>query len=232
MCLVDVLLFFFSIRSYWNSSHAGIRSVSQPTNIEPSNDAESLWATLSRQISLWIPSCNRVDICAIAKTDILHKHGPFIVCVLGYWAGTWWWELADTLHKLILSCLLVFLPTNSQLPIGMFVAMVYCVAILVKAPYLRRFDDRTAICVQSELILLLLAGYCLQNKVRNNGCPYCIVLRSLKTFSFPSNFLFCFCLCSRTTRHSNSTASLTCSSQLCSSVSVVSSCCSSSCMRC
>jgi len=81
----------------------------------------------------------------------------------GYTTYTWWFELVDVMHKLIMTCILPFIPTQLQMPFGMVVAMSYLVLILLRSPYYRKGDDRLHQLAQVELFLLLLAGYIFYN---------------------------------------------------------------------
>ena len=80
----------------------------------------------------------------------------------GYRDATWWWELADSFHKLIQTSILAFFPLLVQLPFGMGVAIVYLMAILLFNPYLRKEDDALAMLCQNLIFLLMLAGYFFQ----------------------------------------------------------------------
>jgi len=77
----------------------------------------------------------------------------------GYAKETWWFELADMSHKLILTSILGFFPQDSQMPIGMVVAILYAILILLRKPYFRKGDDRLHLFAQVELFLLMTAGY-------------------------------------------------------------------------
>lgn len=77
----------------------------------------------------------------------------------GYRDATWFWEIADSAHKLFLTSLLAFFPQPSQLPLGMAIAIVYLSSLLVVNPYIRSEDDRLHLLAQTEIFLLLLAGY-------------------------------------------------------------------------
>jgi len=77
----------------------------------------------------------------------------------GFGATTWWFELADMLHKLILTSLLAFLPLVYQMPCGMFVAVSYLGLILLAKPDYRKGDDRLRMFSQVEIFLLMLAGF-------------------------------------------------------------------------
>jgi len=77
----------------------------------------------------------------------------------GYRLSAWWFELVDMLHKLFLTSLLDFFPTDAQLPLGMCIAMVYLVTLLRTNPYIRKEDDKLHLLCQIEIMLLLAAGY-------------------------------------------------------------------------
>ena len=76
----------------------------------------------------------------------------------GYRVETWWFEMADMLHKLFLTSLLAFFPAEAQLPVGMVVAFLYMVELLRTNPYLLADDDKLHILAQTEIVLLLMAG--------------------------------------------------------------------------
>jgi hypothetical protein len=78
-----------------------------------------------------------------------------------YNLDVWWFELVDMSHKLIMTSLLAFLPVDGQMPAGMFVASTYTVVILLRRPYLRKGDDRLHLFAQTEIYLVVLAGYIL-----------------------------------------------------------------------
>jgi hypothetical protein len=63
----------------------------------------------------------------------------------------WYFELLDMGHKLIITSVLVFFPTNAMMPVGMCVSICYTFIILIKRPYVRRGDDRmhlfTQVCI-------------------------------------------------------------------------------------
>jgi hypothetical protein len=77
----------------------------------------------------------------------------------GYASDTWWFEMVDMLHKLVLTSLLVLFPPDAQLPVAMVASTIYTMVILVKKPYYRKGDDRLHLYAQVEIFLLLLAGY-------------------------------------------------------------------------
>lgn len=83
----------------------------------------------------------------------------------GYATDTWWFELVDMAHKLCLTSLLGFFPTDLQLPgesmirapsnpsqcvttVGMCITCLYTVIILVRKPYYRKGDDRLHLFAQ------------------------------------------------------------------------------------
>lgn len=77
----------------------------------------------------------------------------------GYTAECWWFELADTVHKLFVTSILAFFPRVAQLPIGMVAVILYLCLILVRNPYLRKTDDIFHCLCQVELFHLLIVGY-------------------------------------------------------------------------
>jgi len=79
-----------------------------------------------------------------------------------YHVESWWLEMVDMLHKLFLTSLLRFFPKTFQLPIGMVAVGIFLIILLVDQPYVRAKDDRLHLCVQIELLLLLLSAYVLQ----------------------------------------------------------------------
>ena len=81
----------------------------------------------------------------------------------GYRSETWWFEIADCIQKLTLTSILAFIPTAAQLPVGMSVAILYMILILVTNPYLRRTDDKLALLAQTEIFMLLCAGWIFYN---------------------------------------------------------------------
>ena len=80
-----------------------------------------------------------------------------------YRKGMWWFELIDMWHKLFLTSLLRFLPPDFQLPCAIAVSVSYTGTILLVSPYVRLSDDRLAMLFQSELMLLLMASYIMNN---------------------------------------------------------------------
>jgi len=78
-----------------------------------------------------------------------------------YNLDVWWFELVDMLHKLTMTSLLAFLPVEGQMPTGMCVAIAYILVILLRRPYLRKGDDRLHLFAQTEIYLVVLAGYIL-----------------------------------------------------------------------
>jgi hypothetical protein len=75
-----------------------------------------------------------------------------------YERNVWWFEMADMLHKLIVTSLIGFLPFEYQMPIGMCIVVIYMWVILRYKPYLRKSDDRLHLFAQCEIILLLMSG--------------------------------------------------------------------------
>eukprot|EP00808_Paulinella_micropora_P005719 g34204.t1 len=77
----------------------------------------------------------------------------------GYFHDSWWFEVLDMLHKLALTSLIAFLPTQAQLIGGVLVVMAYLDCILLIKPYPRQGDDRLHIFAQNTLMLLFLSAY-------------------------------------------------------------------------
>jgi len=77
----------------------------------------------------------------------------------GYRLDTWFFEMVDMIHKLFLTSLLGFFPLYMQLPCGMVYAWLYLIIVLRTNPYIREDDDKLALLAQTEIILLLMAGY-------------------------------------------------------------------------
>lgn len=77
----------------------------------------------------------------------------------GYRDDVWWFEMADSIHKLLLVSFLAFFPEEYQLPAGMVVAGLYVLMLLVMNPYIRESDDRLHLLAQTVIILILLAGH-------------------------------------------------------------------------
>ena len=77
----------------------------------------------------------------------------------GYKESIWWWEVLECFHKLILVALLAFFPEDVQLPFALSVVVVYLILLLFINPYQDRSDDRLHQFAQTEIFLILLAGY-------------------------------------------------------------------------
>ncbi len=77
----------------------------------------------------------------------------------GYKESIWWWEIVDSLHKLFLVAVLAFFPTTVQLPIAMAVVILYMISLLLINPYQDPSDDRLHQIAQTEIYLVILAGY-------------------------------------------------------------------------
>lgn len=83
----------------------------------------------------------------------------------GYRPEAWWFELIDTSHKLIVTSILGFFPAEFQLPVGMSVVTLYLCTLLRQAPYLRTDDDRLHLIAQTEIFMLLSAGWVFYSKL-------------------------------------------------------------------
>lgn len=76
-----------------------------------------------------------------------------------YNTQSWFFELVDILHKLLLTSLIPFFPNKMELAVDMVVITLYCVVLLILNPYVRKGDDRLHILVQAELLLLSMVGW-------------------------------------------------------------------------
>ncbi len=74
----------------------------------------------------------------------------------------WFWEIIDTIHKLLLTSILAFLPQTIQLPFGMSVVIMYVMLLLIFQPYLVISDDRLHLISQIEIFLIIFAGFLFQ----------------------------------------------------------------------
>lgn len=95
-------------------------------------------------------------------------HRPEVLVKLGflyaaYFEDAWWFEIADILHKLALTSLLVFAPLNYRLPVAMVIVLIYLMTFMLVRPYIRKGDDRLHGLVLVELLLLLIGGHVYQN---------------------------------------------------------------------
>jgi len=77
----------------------------------------------------------------------------------GYKEDRWWWEIADSIHKLFLVAIIAFFPYTVQLAIGLVVSTLYLMAMLLFNPYADPSDDLMHQFSQVEIFLLILAGY-------------------------------------------------------------------------
>ncbi len=57
-----------------------------------------------------------------------------------YTAEMWWWELLDSSYKLIMTSILAFFPSNSQLPFGMAVT-VACTSLAVTCRFFQSISE-------------------------------------------------------------------------------------------
>lgn len=75
-----------------------------------------------------------------------------------YNTNLWWFEVMDQAHKLCLTSLIMLLPRDIQLPVGMVACMAYLIVILIAEPYYRKPDDMLHCFAQVEIFLFMLAG--------------------------------------------------------------------------
>jgi len=82
-----------------------------------------------------------------------------------YDGRVWWFEALDMVHKLTATSLIAFFPWEAQIACGMGVLLIYLMTLLVINPYIRKGDDRLRLVAQMELLMLLLAGNCIEKGV-------------------------------------------------------------------
>ncbi len=77
----------------------------------------------------------------------------------GFARHAWWFELVDLSHKLFLTSVLAFFPSDMQIPVAMVVCIGYLIVILLSSPYFRKGDDRLHLFAQVEIFLIVLGCY-------------------------------------------------------------------------
>jgi hypothetical protein len=65
--------------------------------------------------------------------------------------------------KLVLTSLLVFLPSDAQMACGMLVCGCYLVLVMLLRPYCRLLEERLHCVAYTELLLIFTTGLTLQN---------------------------------------------------------------------
>jgi len=103
---------------------------------------------------------------SLQKPEVIQSLG-FLYEAYNY--DMWYFELIDCVHKLFLTSVLVFFPSDYQMPLGMVASVSYTFVILLKRPYVRRSDDRMHLFTQIEILLILHAALVLQNNVSLSG---------------------------------------------------------------
>jgi len=93
-------------------------------------------------------------------------HHPEVILQLGflfeaYQYDMWWFEMVDMANKLLLTSILPFLPPTWQMQAGMFVCLGFILVMLVKAPYVRKGDDRLHLFAEVEIFLVAFCGWIL-----------------------------------------------------------------------
>lgn len=76
-----------------------------------------------------------------------------------YHRDIWWFEIVDIVHKLALTSLLVFVPLDYRLQIGIIIVGFYLMLSVSLRPYVRKGDDRLHLLILCELLLMLIGGY-------------------------------------------------------------------------
>jgi hypothetical protein len=107
-------------------------------------------------------------IWSLLRTNRKHLDDPRVQLQLGFlYAGykekVWYWDVVDSLHKLVLTSFLSFLPVDYQLPFGMCVSFGYLQALLHLNPYVVQADDIFHQVAQVEIFLLIAAGHVFTN---------------------------------------------------------------------
>ena len=110
----------------------------------------------------------------------------------GYRGECWWFEIAESIHKLTLTSVLAFLPPAAQRPTGMGVCCLYFLVVLTVNPYLSSFDDLLALYSECEIFLLITAGWIFYNEAPgadSNNLLLSLCLIAITVFFFLA-FLF------------------------------------------
>jgi hypothetical protein len=127
-------------------------------------DTWNLYTFASLPLILLYPIGIPAFFFLLLRSNRAMMHDKRIVAQLGflyagYTAHCWWFELADTFHKLMVTSVLAFFPYVAQLPVGMVIVTLYLVLLLALNPYLRRTDDLFHIICQVEILLILQVAY-------------------------------------------------------------------------
>jgi len=75
--------------------------------------------------------------------------------------NAWYFELVDTINKLIMTSVIPFFPPLYQMPIGLACTAGYAIVILLVRPYRLKGDDRLHLLVQGVIFMMLTTGYVL-----------------------------------------------------------------------
>lgn len=104
---------------------------------------------------------------------LLRKHRksmrePAVILQFGflyeaYSDDRWYWELLDMGHKLLLTSLVAFAPNYMEMVAAMLILVLYTIMLLTLKPYIRKGDDRMHLLAQTELLLMCMVGWVLQN---------------------------------------------------------------------
>lgn len=91
-----------------------------------------------------------------------------------YRDGYWWFEIADTVHRLTLTALvpLSFPDAKNQFKLGIFVAFTHYMIILMFEPYMKQKNYRLHLLCQTELIMVMLAGLVFLTEGTNGSYGY------------------------------------------------------------
>jgi hypothetical protein len=76
-----------------------------------------------------------------------------------FFTTSFYFELVDMAEKFLLVALLAFLPGDAQIPVACTIVFLHMLLLLVTRPYIRKGDDRLALFAQTEVLMMLLAGW-------------------------------------------------------------------------
>lgn len=81
---------------------------------------------------------------------------------MAYTEKRWFFEVVDMAFKLVMTSIVTHLPNHLELGAGLVVSGSYIITLLLLDPYLRKGDFRLHLFAVTELLLLYLVGYTMQ----------------------------------------------------------------------
>lgn len=78
-----------------------------------------------------------VCVCVCACVQLAQTKATIGFLYGGYRLSVWWFEMIDLIQKLLLTSVLAFFPSDSQLAVGMVIAVLFLIALLNTNPYIR-----------------------------------------------------------------------------------------------